>query len=78
MFWALLIITIIGIVLYHYLIVERGLFKDIGNSDEKDVDESGEERFQKRIEEKRVEKENMKRMLMEIVAKETATWESHV
>jgi len=73
MFWTLILLTVLGIVLYHFFIVERGLLEGRG-AEEDDIDDSGEHLFQQRIDQKRVEKENMQRELLEMVARETAEW----
>jgi uncharacterized protein YpmS len=70
MFWTLIILTVLGIVLYHFLIVERRLLR-VGSSEE----EEGEERFIQRIEEKKGEALRMKQALAELVAMELAEWE---
>ena len=73
MFWTLIILTVLGIVLYHFLIVEKGLFL-VGSSEESEGEE-GEERFIQRIEEKKGEALRMKQALAELVAREMAEWE---
>lgn len=73
MFWTLILLTVLGIVLYHFLIVERGILS--GGSVKEEEEESGEERFLQRIEEKRTEAVHMKQALAELVAREMAEWE---
>jgi len=72
MFWTLFAATVLGIVLYHYLIVEKGILVGMGSKEEKtDLDE---DRFIQRIEDKRVEKLRMKVDLADLVAREMAKW----
>jgi len=73
MFWTLIILTVLGIVLYHFLIVERRLLQ-VGSVEEEE-EEEGEERFIQRIEEKEAEALRMKQALVELVAREMAEWE---